>query len=207
MLYVIEECRWSVCRYWPFSSQSTSDLVTFTARALPLPIGLYLFPILLRFGLGDWLYTNNIYPQVVTHISTDWGHCKVALLVCTMPRLLGQTGTTARCYAVQWFSKDKMWVFLSQLLPLMLWIIAQSLPSVLWRCWLGGRKGIRPVKNWVIECWHGYLPQARCWFAYDLAGPVYLPYVVLGLLLTLYFIFILFVYYVYFVQMHSVISV
>jgi len=21
------------------------------------------------------------------------------------------------------------------------------LPSVLWRCWLGGRKGIRPVKN------------------------------------------------------------
>jgi len=21
------------------------------------------------------------------------------------------------------------------------------LPSVLWHCWLGGRKGIRPVKN------------------------------------------------------------
>jgi len=21
------------------------------------------------------------------------------------------------------------------------------LPSVLWRCWLGGRKGIQPVKN------------------------------------------------------------
>ena len=26
------------------------------------------------------------------------------------------------------------------------------LPSVLWRCWLGGRKGIRPVKNWVVGC-------------------------------------------------------
>ena len=24
---------------------------------------------------------------------------------------------------------------------------AGDLPSVLWRCWLGGRKGIRPVKN------------------------------------------------------------
>jgi len=24
------------------------------------------------------------------------------------------------------------------------------MPSVLWRCWLGGRKGIRPVKNWVV---------------------------------------------------------
>jgi len=22
------------------------------------------------------------------------------------------------------------------------------LPSVLWHCWLGGRKGIRPVKKW-----------------------------------------------------------
>jgi len=28
-------------------------------------------------------------------------------------------------------------------------------PSVLWHCWLGGRKGIRPVKNWVVGCWRG----------------------------------------------------
>ena len=39
--------------------------------------------------------------------------------------------------------------------------------SVLWRCWLGGRKGIRPVKNWVVGCWHGYLSGAKCRFAYD----------------------------------------
>jgi len=31
------------------------------------------------------------------------------------------------------------------------------LPSVLWHCWLGGRKGIRPVKNWVVGCWRGCL--------------------------------------------------
>jgi len=30
------------------------------------------------------------------------------------------------------------------------------IPSVLWRCWLGGRKGVRPVKIWVVGCWHGY---------------------------------------------------
>ena len=30
---------------------------------------------------------------------------------------------------------------------------ARWMPSVLWRCWLGGRKGIRPVKNWVVRCW------------------------------------------------------
>ena len=40
------------------------------------------------------------------------------------------------------------------------------LPSVLWRCWLGGRKGIRPVKNRVVGCWHFYLSGARCRLAY-----------------------------------------
>jgi len=34
--------------------------------------------------------------------------------------------------------------------------------SVLWHCWLGGRKGIRPVKNWMVGCWRGYLSGARC---------------------------------------------
>jgi len=39
-------------------------------------------------------------------------------------------------------------------------------PSVLWCCWLGGRKGIRPVKNRVVGCWRGYLSGARCRPAY-----------------------------------------
>jgi len=34
--------------------------------------------------------------------------------------------------------------------------------SVLWCCWLVGRKGIWPVKNWVVGCWHGYLSGVRC---------------------------------------------
>ena len=41
------------------------------------------------------------------------------------------------------------------------------LPSVLWHCWLGSRKGIRPAKNWVVGCWHGYLSGARCRLAYS----------------------------------------
>ena len=40
--------------------------------------------------------------------------------------------------------------------------ISCELPSVLWRCWLGGRKGIWPVKNWVVGCWRGYLSGATC---------------------------------------------
>ena len=38
----------------------------------------------------------------------------------------------------------------------------RNVPPVLWRCWLGGRKGIRPVKNWVVGCWRGYLSGASC---------------------------------------------
>jgi len=34
--------------------------------------------------------------------------------------------------------------------------------------WLGARKSIRPVKNWVLSGQHGYLSEARCkWFAYS----------------------------------------
>ena len=29
---------------------------------------------------------------------------------------------------------------------------SKTVPSVLWRSWLGGRKGIRPVKIWVVGC-------------------------------------------------------
>jgi len=36
-------------------------------------------------------------------------------------------------------------------------ILNLLMPSVLWRCWLGVRKGIRPVKNWVVGCWRGCL--------------------------------------------------
>jgi len=32
-----------------------------------------------------------------------------------------------------------------------------SVSSVLWLCWLGGRKGIRPVKIWVVGCGRGCL--------------------------------------------------
>ena len=45
-------------------------------------------------------------------------------------------------------------------------------PSVLWCCWLGGRKDIRPVKNWAVGCWRGYLSGARCRLAYAQLMPL-----------------------------------
>jgi len=44
--------------------------------------------------------------------------------------------------------------------------LGTCLPSVLWCCWSGGRKGIGPVKNWAVGCWHGYLSGAQCRLAY-----------------------------------------
>jgi len=48
---------------------------------------------------------------------------------------------------------------------LFIYLFIHLMPSVLWRCWLAGRKGIRPVTNWVVGCWCGYLPGAKCRFA------------------------------------------
>jgi len=47
-----------------------------------------------------------------------------------------------------------------------IYVYMSSVPSVLSHCWLGGRKGIRSKKNWVVECWHGYLSGTQCRLAY-----------------------------------------
>ena len=52
-------------------------------------------------------------------------------------------------------------------------------PSVLWHCWLGGRKGIRPVKNRVVRCWRGYLSKVRCRLAYGPADATATHYLLL----------------------------
>ena len=50
-----------------------------------------------------------------------------------------------------------------------------SVPSVLWHCWLGVRKSIRPVKKWVMGYWHGYLSRVWCKFAYGPADATATP--------------------------------
>ena len=47
---------------------------------------------------------------------------------------------------------------------------------MLWLCWLGIRKSIRPIKYWVMRCWRGYLPAVRCrWSAYGSADATATP--------------------------------
>jgi len=48
--------------------------------------------------------------------------------------------------------------------------------SVLWHCWLGVRKSIQPVKNWVMGYLYGYLSGVWCkWFAYGPADTTATP--------------------------------
>ena len=53
-----------------------------------------------------------------------------------------------------------------QFVVIAFYCIYMCMTSVHRHCWLGGRKGIRPVKNWVVGCWRGCLSKARCRLAY-----------------------------------------
>jgi len=67
--------------------------------------------------------------------------------------------TRVRCRAVLIVCRDGNTQFC-------IWCLVVCWPSLLWRCWLGGRKGIQPVKNWVVGCWRVYLSGAWCRLAY-----------------------------------------
>ena len=64
------------------------------------------------------------------------------------------------------FQRLRSEVETSSLTEFVSWLCRAVVPSVLWRCWLGCRKGIRPVKNRVVGYWHGYLSGVRCRLAY-----------------------------------------
>jgi len=58
----------------------------------------------------------------------------------------------------------------TRVVEFMMFACSAFIPPVFWRCWLGGRKGIWPVKNRVLGCWCGYLSGARCRLAYGAAN-------------------------------------
>ena len=41
-----------------------------------------------------------------------------------------------------------------------------DIPSVLWHRWLGIRKSICPVNNWMMRYWHSYLHGAHLWYSH-----------------------------------------
>ena len=102
-------------------------------------------------------WTNNSAYMQTSRIYTIWLKCDWLLQF------------SADIWLICWSTKLNMQLTLEQkqLAIIASWTLVKSLqPSVLWCCWLGGRKGIRPVKNRVVGYWRGYLSGARCRLAY-----------------------------------------
>jgi len=94
-------------------------------------------------------------------------------LTVTKSKVLYFTGSQAVMYAVNILGtvqdrlleiiNNRKWYDLLNSTFLITWsdlYLLQAFSDVIWccwRCWLGGRKGIRPGKNWVVGCWRGCL--------------------------------------------------
>ena len=82
----------------------------------------------------------------ISHKFSHWSYWAVKILLCKTMNIFGAT-----IIHILW-----SWLYLFIYLP-----------SVLWRCWLGGRKGIWPIKNWMVWWLRSCLSGARCRLAYN----------------------------------------
>ena len=137
-------------------------------------------PILCVHG-GLYLITSNFDKVILSTTSSEYLHFtdkkwKIVISATVWP--ISRTETVSEVYGCKkiYFRNPRWWTAATLKIEnsdISWWcrtcnflMVGALIPSVLWRCWLGGRKGIRPVKNWVVGCWHGYLSGARCRLAY-----------------------------------------
>jgi len=123
-----------------------------------------------QYTVGHTLHTaaddSIVWPPGVT----GWRNARWRRLACgfvrSSPRGCGYAGgKISACCLVKHSSKLRGRASTASTFTALLSTVV--LPLMLWRRWLGGRKGIWPVKIWVVRNWHGYLSGARCkWFAY-----------------------------------------
>ena len=103
-------------------------------------------------GCSFWCQTNCAKPVWAR------GRCRISpprFLAECCKRQLNQRSLVLLYFRLFTFS-DLYWVCLSVFSCTVLFVsISQVInPSVLWHCWLGGRKGIRPVKTeWWVLAW------------------------------------------------------
>ena len=93
---------------------------------------------------AQWIRLS-VHRQLKTFLfQSVYGHQRTEWWFCDVPSVFGRGRNTNGLVIVTVIDSTK--------LP---WHIGMS--SVLWRCWLGVRKGIRPIKIWLMRCWRGYL--------------------------------------------------
>ena len=123
------------------------------------------------------IYSMYVYVCVLGHTVVSFDHCCCSMDLAAVARPHLVTCSPLDCAATTQWSVVLTLHYTHQLvndevyLPQLPSIAVKRslLPSMLWRGWLGGRKGIQPVKNRVMGCWCGCLSGARCRLAYGSA--------------------------------------
>jgi len=142
---------------------NSSKIYLVTVLTLYALAKMYMVTLLLLLLLQTTCCSNsNDSPRRCHH--TD--HSSIFASWCSFPSYTWLFGPTQVC--PKWHLCRSVCVIRPTInVYLTLWtILSRDYPSMLWRCWLGVRKGIRPVKNWVVGCGHGYLSGASCRLAY-----------------------------------------
>ena len=114
-------------------------------------------------GVLAWL---SVWSEVQTCIWPSWCHCHSLYLASLKSRLVlpfwyrltwvvPEKWPLNGCVCVFWKGNECKYWKIYYFIQLLLLMTILHVPSVLWRCWLGSRKGIRPVKDWVVGCWRG----------------------------------------------------
>ena len=113
-------------------------------------------------GVPNELYYFPVVPAVdcLMAFYNHWVH-RLQLLTLTLVHILRIYVTNIIGNFLHWSLKVLLCIgnafCLVLLIVLFVYFVPSVLvPTVLWRCCLG-RKGIRPVNNWVVGCWRGYV--------------------------------------------------
>ena len=111
-----------------------------------------------------WQYTTHTPTQ---HPSREITNVNVVLaFISRTDKCCDMHSTQPQTWMIKhttlWFKQEAQLSQSDRTMRLVSSNLANYHATVLWRCWLGGRKGIRPVKNRVVGYWHGYLSGARC---------------------------------------------
>ena len=137
--------------------------LTIPEPAAALPVVATCAMLWQRFAVLNQWVTHRLYPSLVRRLEL---HHVPATVVAPCIWQHRYSHASRHMTTIDWsINQSMVYLFCIKLLD---WYNTMTLskPSVLWRCWLGGRKGIRPVKTSVVGCWRGYLSSARCRLAY-----------------------------------------
>ena len=144
----------SSCRTWSYSLIATQNMIAVTSSKQWIHfLRSDLWPPTSNnlkqshaFRRKTHLFTIHSSAWIYTKDDTIWGDGKFKAVKDFQPPSTSNFKTFKALLCFQGlFQVLEKWTLFSRIFK-ELWHTTQ-LPSVLWRCWLGGRKGIRPVKK------------------------------------------------------------